>query len=239
MSELKTLLFCSIIMMCAGTAFGYIITDKLAGRQSAQEFLILGASLASIIFFLQILLFFMAKRRLVYLLVFTSVSVLAMVWYMMCFTIPIYWLPKARGTAKLMVFAASVFLFTGNCLEGLREFKRQWKKNEPDVMKHYDRSRSILDWHQVAKSLHLSISIYVPGVSKDIGLWLSVSIILSVIFGLSFKEVYPVASLFAWGIPFMMISACFIQLVTMGIAQVFKVIEIEKKLGVKFLPKLG
>jgi len=239
MAEPKTLLICSFISMCVGTGFGYIVIGKLAGQQSAQEFLTLSASLVLSVLSLQILLFFMARARLVYLLVFTSVSGLALVWYMMCFAAPIYWLPKISGTAKLMVFAVSAFLIIGNGLEGLREFKRQWQKNEPDVMKHYDKRGSVLDWHKVAKSLHLSANIYIPGVPKDIAILLSVPIFLSMIFGFSFIKVYPVASVFAWGIPFIMVSSCFTQFVTMGVAQVLKVIEIEKELGVKILPKLG
>lgn len=239
MTEPKLLLICSFVLMCAGTGFGYIVIEKLAGQGSAQEFLTLGTLLVSSILSIQILFFCMASRRLLYLLVFTSISGLAMVWYMMCFATPIYWLPKVSGTAKLMVFAVSAFLIIGNGFEGLREFKRQWQKNEPDVMKHFDKRLSVLDWHKVAKSLHLSASIYVPGVSKDIAVLLSLPLFLSMMFGFSFIKVYPVASVFAWGIPFIMMAACFTQFVTMGIAQVFKVIEIEKKLGVRISPKLG
>lgn len=239
MVEPKTLLICSFILMCVGTGFSYIVIEKLAGQQSAHEFLALGASFVLSILSLQILLFFMARARLVYLLVFTSVNGLAMVWYMMSFATPIYWLPKVGGNAKLMVFAVSAFLIIGNGFEGLREFKRQWQKNEPDVMKHFDKRLSVLDWHKVAKSLHLSASIFVPGVSKDIAVLLSLPLFLSMIFGFSFIKVYPVASVFAWGLPFIMMAACFTQFVTMGIAQVFKVIEIEKKLGVRISPKLG
>lgn len=237
MSEPKMLLVGSFILMCVGTAFGYIVTDSLAGRKLAQEFLIPCASFVLIIFFLQIWLFFMARARLVYLLVFTSFFGLAMVWYLMCFAAPIFWLPEIGGTTKLVVFTVSAFLFVGNGFEGVHEFKRQWQKNEPDVMKHYDRSRCILDWHKVTKSLHLSISIYVPGMAKDITLLLSVPIFISMMLGFSFRKEYPIASIFAWGIPFIMISACLTQLVAIGIAQVFKVIEIEKELGVKILPK--
>jgi len=166
MAEPKTLLICSFILMCVGTGFCYIVIEKLAGQQSAQEFLTLGALTVSSILSLQILLFFMARVRLVYLLVFTSVSALAMVWYVMCFAVPIYWLPKIGGTAKLIVLAVSAFLLIGNGLEGLREFKRQWQKNKPDVMRHYDKRLYVLDWPKVAKSLYLSVGIYVPGVSK-------------------------------------------------------------------------
>lgn len=98
-------------------------------------------------------------------------------------------------------------------------------------MRHYDKRLYVLDWHKVAKSLYLSVGIYVPGVSKDIAVLLSVPIFLSMMLGFSFMKVYPVASVFAWGTPFIMISACFTQFVTMGVAQVFKVIEIEKELG--------
>jgi hypothetical protein len=51
--------------------------------------------------------------------------------------------------------------------------------------------------------------------------------------------VYPTASVFAWGIPCIIFSSSLIQMISFGIAQAFKILEIEDQVGARIRSKVN
>ena len=138
--------------------------------------------------------------------------------------------------SKIALAAFSVLLFACNGCEGGRTFKKRWCEKTPAVKKYYDFSRKSLDWNKIARSLHLSVSLYIPGVSPRITPILSVVLIVSMVLGLNFRKIYPSLSVFAWGIPCIILSSMLIQMIAMNIAQALKVVELEAEMGAEIGP---
>lgn len=237
MFDMKTLLFMSLFLLCGGTLGGWALASKLAGQEAALNFLYFGFSFVFIVFAGQLFLFFKAKNRLIYQVAFSAFLTLPVIWLMMCLVLPMYWVPAITTLVKVGVAAFAIFLFICNGVEGVREFEKKWHEKKLTPRKYYNPSKSSLDWDKVTNSLHLSVSVHIPGVPQKVVPFLSVLILLSMILGLNFRNIYPTISMFAWGIPCIIVSAAFIQTVSIGIAQAFKVVEIEEEVGEKIRSK--
>ena len=216
---------------------GWAIASKLAGQQAAIEFLHFGLSFVFVVFAGQLFLFCKAKNRLIYQVVFSAFLTVPVIWLTMCLVLPIYWVPTTAPFVKVGLSAFAIFLFTCNGVEGVREFEKKWREKKLEPRRYYNASKSSLDWDKVINSLHLSISVHIPGVPPKVVPFLSVFILLSMIVGLNFRNIYPTISMFAWGIPCIIASSGFIQLVSVGVAQAFQVAEIEEDVGARIRSK--
>ena len=239
MSDMKTLLFMSLFLMGAGTMSGWAVTDTLAGHSAAVSFLWFGLTVFLIVFAVQVFLFVMARTRLFYQIIFSSSLMVSVTWLMMCLVLPIYWVSAISLFARIGIFIFTVWLFACNGYVGVRGFKSRWEEKNPATKKYYNSKQSSLDWDKITKSLHFSITVHIPGVSHRVMPFLSVPIIFSMILGLNFRNMYPTASVFAWGIPCIIVSSSFIQMISISIAQAFKIIEIEDQIGAKIRSKIN
>jgi hypothetical protein len=229
-------LFLCLLLLCAGNASGWAIARNIAGSDEGAAFFYFGLTFSSIIFLVQALIFARARKRLVFHLIFRAASGLSLLWYMLCLAFPIFWMPVVDIYSKIALAAFSVLLFACNGREGVRTFERRWCEKTPAVNKYYDLRRKSLDWNKIVNSLHLSVSLYIPGVSPRIIPLLSVFLILSMMLGLNFRRMYPSLSVFAWGIPCIILSSTLIQMMAMNIAQALKVVELEAEMGAKIRP---
>lgn len=239
MSDMKNLLFMSLFLTCGGTLSGWAVADTLAGRSAGVSFLRFGLTIFFIVFAVQVFLFFRARTRLFYQIIFSSSLVASVAWLMMCLVIPIYWMSAISLSIRVGIFLFTIWLFICNSFEGARQFRRRWAERNPVAKKYYDSKKSTLDWDKIAESLNFSIAIHIPGVSQKIAPYLSVLVIISMILGLNFRKVYPTASVLAWGIPCIILSSALIQMISFGLAQAFKILEIEEQVGARIRSRIN
>jgi hypothetical protein len=239
MPDMKSLLFMSLFLMCAGTLSGWAVVDTLAGHPAGVSFLRFGLIIFFIVCAMQVFLFVMAPTRLFYQLIFSSSLLVSLTWMMMCLIMPIYWMPAISQSVRAGIFLLAFWLFACNGFKGSGQFKKRWGEKNPAAKEYYDSKQSTLDWDEITKSLSVSITVHIPGVSQRIMPFLFIPIILSMILGLNFRKVYPTASVFAWGIPCIIFSSSLIQMISFGIAQAFKILEIEDQVGARIRSKVN
>ncbi|MFC5458395.1 hypothetical protein [Massilia niabensis] len=231
-------LFMSFFLLCAGSAFGWAIVSKLVGSHESVNFLQFSGFAATIIFVAQLSAFVASGESLIRRLIFLAMFGLSLVWMMLCLFLPIFWMREVGLVTKSSIAAFALLLFFANAFKGLRSFEESWKKKSPSVNKYYKARERILDWEKLVGSLHLSTSFFIPGAPKWVEPVLSLLLILSMIAGLNLRKVFPVFSIFAWGIPCVIGSSALIQIIAMRVAQAIKVAEIEKEIGEPIRPKL-
>lgn len=227
------LLLISLFFLCAGSAIGWAIVRKLSGEQASSQFLRLSFTVAAIIYFAQVILFFMSRQRLFLQITFTAAFGISLFWFMLSFSLPIFWIEEVGRISRISIFSLSVILFAVRAHEGLSYFESKWRQNKTFVGKYYNSNTQILDWEKFVSSFGLSFSLFPRGVPVWVDRVLTVLLVISMLVGLNLRKVYPILSIFAWGIPCIVASAALIQITAVNVMQALKVMELEKTMGVK------
>jgi hypothetical protein len=233
-----TALCISVLLLCAGSAFGWAVVFKLVGAHESISFLKFAGFSGSVIFASQLLAFFASNERLIRRLLFLAMFGLSLIWPVLCLFLPIFWIGEIGLFAKITIATFAILLFFANAVKGFRSFDKCWDETLPPLSKYYKSRGCVLDWEKLMASLHLSASIFIPGAPKWVESALSVFLVLSMIIGLNLRSVFPFFSVCAWGIPCVIGASTLVQMVAMRVAQAVKVAELEKELGVRIKPKL-
>lgn len=228
----------SVLLLCAGSAFGWAVVFKLVGRHESISFLKFAGFACASIFASQLLVFSASSERLVCRLLFLAVFGLSLVWPVVCLFLPIFWTGQIGLFAKIAVAIFVLLLFIANAVKGFRAFDKGWSETQPPLSKYYQSSERVLDWEKLMATLHPSISIFITGTPKWLDSALSVFLVLSMIIGLNLRHLFPFFSLFAWGIPCVIGASTLVQIVAMRVAQAVKVVQLEKELGTRIKPRL-
>jgi hypothetical protein len=232
------LLYVSPIMLCVAALVGWCLTDKLAGSQAGFEFFRLSILITIPIIAFQWWFYARSRDRLVYRILFLSMLAPTLVWYLMSLLWPVLWIPTMGINVKILLISLAALLFCCNGVKGFCYLRSRSKQINSFVEENYDRHTGALDWDKVLRSLRMSINIYVPGVPERVVQLGSLVMVISMMAGLNLRKIFPVFSAFAWGIPCIFVSSFFVQLMSGSLAQVLKVVELEKEMGLKIRPKM-
>lgn len=220
----------SAFMSAGGTAGGYAITYKLAGYDGAQSFLCFCAYTLATLLTVQAILGIKSAVRAVYLVLFNICFILGIVWFMLCLILPMFWIPTIDMSAKLLLSVASVILCSVNISKGVELFKLRWNRVGAELLsRYYDQKHSVIEWSDMVGGLRMAVSIYIPGVPEKLNSIISVAVVLSMIVGLSLRNAFPLFSLFAWGIPIVIVVSLVVQMIGFGIGQLLVLTALEKK----------
>ncbi|RYG98303.1 MAG: hypothetical protein EON58_07535 [Alphaproteobacteria bacterium] len=229
--------YLSAFLATAATGGGWAITGKLAGHEAALSFLYFSAPVVGGMFVIQILLFMKSRSLVKFGIAFNIATAFGLVWMMSCLVLPIFWIASIGIAAKLSFGSVSLIICYLNVIRGIGIFNIRWKKVGLKLLRqYYWRDRETMDWGGIVSSLKLSASFYVPGVSEKTGPILSVLLVVSMIVGLSLRNVFPVFSVFFWGIPSVLVIATMLQMVGVVVGQYLMFVALEKKEGVFIRP---
>ena len=232
-----TFLLCAAILSVGGAAGGWTITSQLAGSSAGLSFLQFGGFVALMIFAVLTVLYKKAARRVIYLILFNIALFVDIVWFASCVFLPIFWMQSIDIGVKIGTFLFAAGLYWKNIVKGMRGFERKWMSVEQDLMRrYYDRKNQVLDWDGVARSLKLVVSLYIPGMPEKLNPIIYVASIGSMLLGFSLRNVFPIYSVFAWGIPVIIINSIFLQMIGFGISQIYMLSAMEKKESVELRP---
>jgi hypothetical protein len=232
-------LFLSFFVMSAGTIGGMAITWTLVDAKKSLLFLCLGLAIQFAIFSLQILLYPKARKELVFQLRYLAAFALAMVWVMLCLFLPIFFAQFMSAREKFILVVFSMFVFYRNFYYAVNYINRKW---ESVGVKEFDRlyrpAKEIIDWDKVALSLNVTPAFYIPGLPTSWHSGLSIFLVASILIGLTLRNLYPVISLLAAGVPSMVAASFFMQMsgYYFGQACLVKRIEIGKGIKLKLVP---
>ena len=225
------------ILSIGGVAGGWAITSQLAGSSAGLSFLQFGGLVALMIFVVLTVLYKKAARRVIYLILFNIMLFVDMIWFTSCVFLPIFWMQSIDIGVRLGIFVFAVGLYWINIVKGMRGFEIKWMSVERDLMRrYYHRKNQVLDWDGVARSLKLVVSLYIAGVPEKLNPILYIASIGSMLLGFSLRNVFPICSVFAWGIPVIIINSIFLQMIGFGISQIYILSAMEKKESVELRP---
>lgn len=228
----------SLFVSITGAIGGWALTGKLAGDKAALSFLQIGLTILLIMTGTQLLFYFLGERRLIHRVLFNIAFGCGYVWFMLCLLLPILWVDKFDITFKALLFILLLVLCVANASKAGAQFETKWQaEGEKALVRHYDNNSGSVDWPKVLAPMRFSVALYIPGVSERMNPLISVVILLCMGSGLSFRNAYPIFSLYAWGTPFCLVISIFAQVLGLGLAQVMKLAALEKRFGKPIRPK--
>jgi hypothetical protein len=229
----------SIVFTSGGTIGGWALTGKLGGGEAASSFLKLGIIVVLVMSTAQFMFFSLGKNRLIYRIVFNIAFGCGLVWFMLCLLLPIIWVQKVGNIEKWVLFLFLVALCVANIFKGCTQFKLKWgEAGEGALGRHVNIKEGTVDWPKVLAPMKFSVELYIPGIPGNLNPFISLAIILFMLTGLSLRNVFPTFSLLAWGIPSCLVISIFMQLIGLGIAQIAKLVALEKQYGKIIRPKI-
>lgn len=228
----------SLFLTFGGTIGGWALTGKLAGDDAAFCFFKIGLMAVLAIFCVQVAFFRLGKRRLIFRVAFNIAFGCGFVWFMLCLFLPILWVPSIRCTEKLVLFFCLVGLCVVNASKASSQFKEKWREDgEKALARYYNAKGSTIDWPKVIATMKFSLTLHIPGFSERTIPFISIAIILSMLSGLSLRNVFPIFSVYAWGVPSCLVISMFAQVIGLGLAQLIKLVALERRFGQPIRPK--
>lgn len=228
----------SLFLSFGGTVGGWALTGKLAGDDAALSFMQVGSIAVLVILCVQIIFFNLGKKRLIYRIVFNVAFGCGIVWFMLCLLLPILWVPSVGLIEKSIILLILLILSAANLSKASAQFAAKWKvEGEKALTRHYNSEDETIDWPKVLAPMRFSVELHMPGVPEKMNPFVSAAIILFMVSGLSLRNVYPIFSLYAWGIPSCLIISIFAQVLGLGLAQLIKLVDLEKRFGKPIRPK--
>jgi hypothetical protein len=155
-----------------------------------------------------------------------------MAWFILALSLPIFWMSEIGTTEKLILLVIFVSFMSSNLTLGWRMFKKSWSNNGIAAFKkEFKGSSPDGDWNKVIKNLRFEHYIAIPGISKKWASVVSIPLLAFMLTGLSLRTVYPTFSVFAWGIPSIVMASYFIQVSGSYFAQATQVKRLQAGLG--------
>jgi hypothetical protein len=228
----------SLFLTFGGTVGGWALTGKLAGDEAAISFFQIGLIAVLVIFCAQAVFFVLGKSRMIFRVIFNIAFGCGFVWFMLCLFLPILWVPSIRFIEKFLLFFCLVMLSVVNVSKANAQFKAKWREEgESALNRYYNAKDNTIDWPKVLAPMRFSLTLYIPGFSERVIPFVSIAIILSMLTGLSLRNVFPIFSVYAWGVPSCLVISMFAQVIGLGLAQLLKLVALEKRFGEPIRPK--
>jgi hypothetical protein len=206
-------LFLSFGMFIACIVTGTLITLKLTDSDSAMSYFFFTSIVSIFAFSLLLKKYKSGQINLSDQLLYFCFYGFCLVWFFLSLFFPIFWMKDISLTKKIIIAFFSIIILTSNFLVGFNEAKEKWHRFGITVFeKEYEKYRQAIAWEKVAEKMKINISIYVPGVPKNLMNLVSILMIGFMILGLNLRTAMPTFSVFAWGIPATVFAGCLIQL---------------------------
>lgn len=227
----------SLFLMSGGTVGGWALTEKLAGDDAAFSFLQIGALAVMTMLVAQLLFFQLGKKRLIYHVLFNVAFGFGFVWFLLCLLLPTLWIKSIGATEKCLLFTFLVALSIANALRAASQFKSKWREiGEGALPRNYSEKDGAINWPKLLASMRFSLELYIPGIPEKLNPFISVILVVSMLTGLSLRNAFPVFSLYAWGVPSCIAISMFVQAIGLGVAQIMKLVALERKYGKPIKP---
>lgn len=227
----------SLFLSIAGTVGGWALTGKLAGDKAALSFVLVGSVVVFAISCIQVIFFALGRNRVIYRVVFNLAFGCGVVWFLLCLLLPILWISSIGSIEKALIFLFLLIISIANVSRAGMQFKARWKeKGEEALTRCYNSKEKTVDWPKVLAPMRFSVALHIPGIPEKMNPFISAAIILFMVGGLSLRNIYPIFSLYAWGIPACLVISMFSQVLGLGFAQIIKLIDLEKRFGTPIRP---
>jgi hypothetical protein len=92
-----------------------------------------------------------------------------------------------------------------------------------------------IDWAGMSKFMAVPHDLYIPGIPRRWTPFIGACVIISMLAGLNLRSIFPIFSIFAWGIPAIIITSFVFQLGGYIIMQAVKIRAIEINRGIRIM----
>lgn len=227
-------LLLSLTGLILGTLGGTALTWKLAGDVESVSFLFFGLLVNLVLFVLQIIIFSKAKSELRYQLLYIASFSLIIVWFILCLFLPIFWMGSINVGAKILAACILLLVSITNVAVAANRLDEKWNRKGATMFDQlYKCHESYVDWNKVINSMDISPVVFVPGMPQRWSPVLGIFIVVFMLIGFNLRNIYPVFSVFAWGIPCTVIASFFLQVSIYNVKQSGKVNFIQKSKNIK------
>lgn len=221
-------------LLLMGTITGWLIAEDLAGENQGFDFLQTGMAVSLLIFIVQSVLYFLAGKRLFLQLLFLTAGTFSMVWFMFNLFFPLFWVDSIAVEIKILMGAGLLVLSTTNCIESFKKFDEKWTYHTCAVREaKLAREGKLINWGELIRSMDLSVEIYIPYISPVAKNILPILMVASMLLGFFLKNLFPIFSAFAWGIPSALVVSLLFQVAGYNAAQACRVKYLEGVLNLK------
>lgn len=210
-----------------------MLASRLAGDAAGYSSILVGGIGAALIFLLQLALYRMTHNRLLFSIFLVAAICLTLAWFIFFLFMPILWMDALPAYAKLIVVSILLFLYAVNFLKCREEFlSRRSAGSDPLPRGRFNRAKGTIAGEKIVLSLKHEPNLYIPGLPPRYSTAVGVPLVVHMLLGLNFRDVYPVFSAFAWGIPSAVITSFIFQLIGQKMGEARKVQEIQAELKV-------
>ena len=237
---MKTVTFNSLLLsmlaLSISTVGGSAITWKLADWTSATSFMYRSAIVSTIIFLFQILIYKKARKEIFFERIFVSSLSAILTWFFLSLSLPILWISSVNQELKWVLILTFCVTSVKNIIFGYNLLKRKWKTSgEAEFEIRYNQAENSIIWDKVVGAMKVEHEIVVPGVSRRFSPLLNFCLVGLMLLGLNLKNIFPVFSVIAWGVPTLIVASLFVQISSFNFFQACKIREIEttKKVIIK------
>lgn len=236
-ASIREIIICSATLLIAATAGGWALARKLAGEDAGISFFLISSAVTLVLPAVQYLCWRVEGNRLLYHVLARIGLILCFAWFLSSLVLPLLWVDKVSVYAKASLIVFFVSVSAWSMWSGARQFREKWAaQGRKSFSKHYDRVSSSADWNKILRSLQLSIGLVVPDLSEKHNAFISVSALTSMLVGFGLRNVFPIFSIFAWGIPACIMVAYLMYMTGIGVGEILKIHEIEADVKRKIFP---
>lgn len=228
----KTLML-AFILLVIGTVGGWATVWKVAGGEASMSFLKMGAWIALTFLSIQSAVFLCMRNRIFLQLLFLASCGLSLVWFMFSLFVPVLWMENITAGVKVTLITIFLLLCYCNVVKAFIVFEGRWIGLGEDVRgKRLGRQGEFINWDKLIVSMRLESSLYIPGLSERIAMVAFVTMLISMVVALNFRNAFPIFSAFACGVPSALLVSFFFQMIGFNLAQARKVRLLERECGV-------
>lgn len=230
----STSLFISLSLLIISAMGGAALTWKIAGSTQGVSFLYFGLVVGSVVFFIQLAAYWKGKNELFFQLFYLGMLGLTITWFLLCMLFPIFWINKISFFIKFILAFIFLFIACLNVSHGLRQFDRKWNLlGESEFERLFNKVENTIKYEELESLMRIKHELFVPGIPSSWSGAVGGCAVLFIIAGLNLRNIYPVFSVFAWGIPSIITASFFLQISGVKFAQAYQINVKQKVRGVK------
>lgn len=228
----------SAVLALLGTLTSYLITDKVAGSAAAIRAVHVGLIWTIIGTLTLLLAWLYSGRRAIwyqlydgFLIFFGANSLLLAIAFPLFLT---YGLTSSVGTG-LAIYA--IALFSYQSWRAHRNFQDRWLLNKDRAFaKALNKESKQMNTDVFVHFLNLEVELLLPWKLSRFGFLILGLMLISMVTGLNLRKVFPLFSIFAYGIPALTFLSVSTQIVLFRVLIAFKLIGIEREIGAVLAP---
>lgn len=214
---------------------GWLAGESVIDGEKADNFLLFIITIPLIIFLFQIYTYKDATKWLCPQLYFLGSISLTLAWFMIAFTLPIFWSEKVGMYTKILTTLVSSTLCVSNIQFAQQSFNEKWAQyGQPAFDKQFKTNTTKINWTRIIRSMKHDFDVHIPGLSKNSSNFVAVIAVGILVVGHIIRDIHPAFSMLAWAFSFSVAASWCFHIGAYNFMHAQKVRALEKKYDVRF-----